>query len=893
MDNGLAVGYNNIAPGTTTTIQTGMIFTSTLSAELDYTWQNNSNGEYLKHLTVPMNTPVSLRMAANNYNAKDINDVGFSINMPAGKPISGTVTNTGFTSYTPTNGTTSYQVSNGIIPASGSGVILAPVSTAAYGEWTIDETMLGSMSNILPMNGIQPAVLTVTTEANFLFTTPVNITKGRNHIYTVKLPNGVTADRDIVVNLSYSGATTAFNAGPPSVTIPNGKNSATFTVTATAFAPYGSTMNITLSGTNYSPVIIGANNEASIRVGASTPAGTDFWFVAPQLTTVNGGCDHDCPVFLAIFNDTSHPAQVEITLYNGGSPIIIPATIAPGSFYKHDFTTDAAVSTITNPRNKAGNVVSYGTHITSDIPVTAYYMLNSCGSREIWTMKGNNALGTLFYVTMQHDNAAVMSTSYDGSDYVDIVATEDDTEVEITLKGDVRLYNSTGSYTKGLAGSIINITMNKGDTYRLYEYVMNETPTLAGTKITSDKPIAVTVTEDLAAGDGSGDQIVPVSSLGTRYIVPRGYLTNSSHPNSVERFYLIGTHDGTSVEIYSSGSATPDATIALNAGETQRYTFPGNIYSAYVKSTQPVYIYHRSGNIEENASLIPPVSSIGETRVSFFQVDAAAYQQGLFVFRTGTEGSFTISYGSGSSTALNLAGSISNVPNLPEWKVARLGALAAPPTGGRLVTIRNAQSPFSFAYITGRLGQVNSAYGYFSTFGTFEFPDTTWMCGNSVTLEGGYAVDYLWRYPDGVTTATTPSITVTEEGLYTLEMNQDPNIMVATTYVKKVNAGTISAAQQVCTGSAPATLTVSGSSGDKYQWQSSPDGATWTDITGATSPTYSPGVLTVPGYETKSIYYRRGVTSTYCEMIYSNAVEIAVSPCAVIVNPHLRTGVVY
>jgi hypothetical protein len=98
-----------------------------------------------------MNTPVSFRMAANNYNAKVI----------------------GFTSATHTNGTTYYRVDNGVIPANTNGVILAPVSTAA-----------------------------------------VNVTRGGSNIYTVKLPAGVTADRNITVNLSYSGTTSAFNTPP-------------------------------------------------------------------------------------------------------------------------------------------------------------------------------------------------------------------------------------------------------------------------------------------------------------------------------------------------------------------------------------------------------------------------------------------------------------------------------------------------------------------------------------------------------------------------------------------------------------------------------------------------------------------------------------------------------
>jgi hypothetical protein len=619
---------------------------------------------------------------------------------------------------------------------------------------------------------------------------------------------------------------------------------------------------------------------------------TDFWFVAPHMSDDTDGTIRYYPAFLAISNNTDQTAHSVITIYNGGSLITLRDTIAPGGFAKHDFNTPTTIMQVVNPRNRAGNVVEYGIHITSDVTVSAYYMHNQAGSRDIWTLKGSQALGTLFYVPLQSDNAA--ANTWTGIDQVDIVATEDDTEVEITPKGNIRLYDATGeSYTVIAAGTIIRDTMNMGETLKLSEYTQNESPTLTGTKIASDKPIAVTVTEDGAGGDTSGDQIVPVSSLGTRYVVPRGYRTNVA----LERFYLVAAYPGTTVNIYASTiSPNPDATISLaNPGDAARYTFPTGANAVYVEASQPVYLYHRTGYAEEGAALIPSVYAIGQTQLSFLQVAGQDVQKGFLFFRTGAEGGFTISYGSVANEPMDLTGTIDDVPNEPDWKVSRFNLPGA--ATGLVVTIKSSQSPFSFGYITGGTSN-NNSYGYFSAFGTFEFPDTTYMCGNSVTLQGGYALSYLWTYPDGVTTAITPSITVTQEGFYTLEMNQDPNLLVATTYVKKVNAGTVSPASQfVCEGNQPATLTVAepadGLSGAPFQWQSSTDGTTWTNITGATAATYSPGILNAPSGITQSIYYRRGATSSYCGIAYSNAVEVKVSPCAVIVNPHLRTRVNY
>ncbi len=76
--------------------------------------------------------------------------------------------------------------------------------------------------------------------------------------------------------------------------------------------------------------------------------------------------------------------------------------------------------------------------------------------------------------------------------------------------------------------------------------------------------------------------------------------------------------------------------------------------------------------------------------------------------------------------------------------------------------------------------------------------------------------------------------------------------VVTTTVVQPANSGTISGPSMLCSGSS-ATLFLTGYSGT-IQWQSSPDNITWTNISGATSSTYtSPGL-------TLTTYYRVIVT---------------------------------
>jgi gliding motility-associated-like protein len=86
------------------------------------------------------------------------------------------------------------------------------------------------------------------------------------------------------------------------------------------------------------------------------------------------------------------------------------------------------------------------------------------------------------------------------------------------------------------------------------------------------------------------------------------------------------------------------------------------------------------------------------------------------------------------------------------------------------------------------------------------------------------------------------------------------NTATISLYSTTLTPGTIAAAQTICSGSTPAALTSTGSpsGGDGnyvYQWQTSPDGTTWANISGANAAGYAPGALTA------TTYYRRTVTA--------------------------------
>lgn len=89
-----------------------------------------------------------------------------------------------------------------------------------------------------------------------------------------------------------------------------------------------------------------------------------------------------------------------------------------------------------------------------------------------------------------------------------------------------------------------------------------------------------------------------------------------------------------------------------------------------------------------------------------------------------------------------------------------------------------------------------------------------------------------------------------------------------------LNSGTVAGNQTACAGSALATLTstanATGGNGFAYQWQSSTNNSTWSNIGGATSASYLPLSLS------STMYYRRRATSNCGEVLYTNTITVTI-----------------
>jgi gliding motility-associated-like protein len=158
---------------------------------------------------------------------------------------------------------------------------------------------------------------------------------------------------------------------------------------------------------------------------------------------------------------------------------------------------------------------------------------------------------------------------------------------------------------------------------------------------------------------------------------------------------------------------------------------------------------------------------------------------------------------------------------------------------------------------------------------------TTFCAPAAVVLEASTSVSYLW-YKDGVamTDSTSSSIIVTTSGVYKVEavdgrgitsISPEQTVTVApATVVGTITRGDV----VVCSGTNNTALTLVGSTGT-IQWKSSTDNITYTNITGATSATYTASNLTA------TTYYKAAVTSGSCSASISAPTSITVIPVSV------------
>ena len=151
---------------------------------------------------------------------------------------------------------------------------------------------------------------------------------------------------------------------------------------------------------------------------------TEFWFAAPAITPGH----ENKPIVLRM---TSYDKPAEITISQPANPAFIPIVISlnSNSTITKDLTTFLA-SIETKP---TGTIINSGLKITSTANISAYYEVGNLYNPEIFTLKGNTAKGTSFIIPSQNlfDNRNTINPP--ATNGFVIVATEDNTTIDITL----------------------------------------------------------------------------------------------------------------------------------------------------------------------------------------------------------------------------------------------------------------------------------------------------------------------------------------------------------------------------------------------------------------------------------------------------------------------------
>lgn len=477
---------------------------------------------------------------------------------------------------------------------------------------------------------------------------------------------------------------------------------------------------------------------------------TLFWFAAPEVTQTHG----DRPIYLRI----TAISQADVVISQPANPAFVPIlqSIPAGSTATVDLTT--WIDQIENkPANQALN---YGIKISATAAVTAYYEVStSCACNpEIFALKGSNALGNSFYTPFQTftDNGA-------GYSAFDIVATEDNTNVTILPAKDI---------TGHPAGMAFTIVLNAGQTWSGTAVSQLPAQHPAGSLITSNKPIAVTVKDDSVhdpfgnnCADLTGDQLIPNTLIGKQYIVVKGFL------NGADRAVILASQNNT--DIFIDGNPVPVAT--LNAGQT--YIRQISTPNTFIESSKPVYVMHFSGfGCEAGQPLLPPIQCTGSTIVGFTRSTNDFFGI-ILITRSGNQNGFSLN---GNGALINPA-AFTAVPGTGGQWVATNIDLSALVTPGQGNLISNNMGKFHLGIINGSSGS-GCRYGYFSDFNTVVVKaggDTLLCTGNTLHLEADTlaGASYAWQGPLGFNAQTqNPVISntdVTQSGYYSVVATVD------------------------------------------------------------------------------------------------------------------------
>ncbi|GAB5417804.1 MAG: hypothetical protein Crog4KO_24480 [Crocinitomicaceae bacterium] len=419
-----------------------------------------------------------------------------------------------------------------------------------------------------------------------------------------------------------------------------------------------------------------------------------------------------------------NPSDVTVSLpANGG---FVPVTLNIPANSVDSLNLTSFLAQIESP---AGDLVSNnGIRVVATEQISAFYELRNSSNKEIFSLKGNKGLGDNFYTPFQKnwDNAVTTPASFSS---IDIVASENNTTVLITPRTAI---------TGHVQDVTFSVTLNQGETYSARDMNVTASTSLAGSIVSADKPISVTVFSGAlsngACASTMGDQITPEAFTGRNFIVQAGTGGN-------DRMYILGTQNGTSITI--ENSTTTNAVISW--GET--YELATTDALNYITTNKPVYVWHTSGyGCELSGAQVPNLLCAGKYSNAFTRTSSDSI--GLILYtRTGFEGQFELN----GNAALIPAAAFNSVPGTSgAYQAATIYYNTTDVPISSYNEVTNSGDIFGMGVITGNNGN-GSGYAFLSEFSSYPFIDAgnnDTVCANTTLaingIIGGGDVTGVW-----------------------------------------------------------------------------------------------------------------------------------------------------
>jgi hypothetical protein len=472
----------------------------------------------------------------------------------------------------------------------------------------------------------------------------------------------------------------------------------------------------------------------------SAQTDTEFWFACPDLSA---GHFESCIMLQLISYDDAATVTITQPANPGFTPIV-------RSLAAYDYSTVSLSNLLAQVETTPGAVRNTGLLITATNNIGAYYA-NTCDNSEIYALKGRNALGTDFLVPTQYDFGN--SSGYGGGSSVEIVATEDSTDVTIT---------PTKSCVGHAANRPFTIRLNRGQSFALRASGLNAADHLFNTIVVSNKPVAVNYTDDSVSGPGVdliGDQLVPVNLLGTEYIA-----VSNNQGNNNDIVYIFPTQDNTQVFVDGALHAT------LNRGDKTKVEIPNSnqIQAKHITSDRPISVlqYTRNSN-EPGASILPNLACTGSREISYKQTGGNA--RVTVITKTENIDGFLVN---GNNSFLMPAEAFTPLADGSEWSYYNKEMSTSP---NQVLRISNTKGLFHAGFFDNP--GTTCSFGFFSNYNLISLAGTTgkayYRTGETIQLtlaDTAGLENFFWTGANGFTSnVSVPQIencTQANAGMY-------------------------------------------------------------------------------------------------------------------------------